>query len=296
MATTVTLTGTGVPYPAAGRAGAGTLVRYDDLALQFDAGRGTTVRLADLDILPHRLTALFLTHLHSDHISDVPDLAHTRWVQDHVFGAGPLPVVVCRGHGEQFLTRMFEPYAYDVAIRRAHVQQTSPEIDLRAFELPDTPAVVWSTPDARVVVEAVRVRHDPVEQAVGYRVTTPDAVVVISGDTRVCLEIEELAAGADVLVHEACRATALGPHVVGTPFETIFSYHADTVAVGAMAQRAGVQNLVLTHLIPAPATDEEEAAFGADVREGGYTGELTIGRDLVTIGTKARPAAEQTPA
>ena len=47
MTTTVTLTGTGVPHPSPGRAGAGVLVSYDDVHLQFDAGRGTVLRLAD---------------------------------------------------------------------------------------------------------------------------------------------------------------------------------------------------------------------------------------------------------
>jgi ribonuclease Z len=134
-----------------------------------------------------------------------------------------------------------------------------------------------------VVVEAVSVHHEPVMEAVAYRVTTPTAIVVISGDTRVCDEVERLSAGADVLVHEACRATALRGLVKGTVFETILSYHADTVPLGALAERAGVQHLVLTHLIPAPRTEPEEEAFAEDVRSGGYTGRVTVGRDLTTV-------------
>jgi hypothetical protein len=65
-------------------------------------------------------------------------------------------------------------------------------------------------------VDAVEVRHEPVTGAVAYGVRTADAVVVISGDTMVCDEVAELADGADVLVHEACRATALASHVAVT--------------------------------------------------------------------------------
>ena len=61
-------------------------------------------------------------------------------------------------------------------------------------------------PDA--TVHAITVRHDPVIPAVGYRVTTADGRVVISGDTAVCAEVEQLAGGADVLVHEAFRRSA----------------------------------------------------------------------------------------
>jgi ribonuclease Z len=95
--------------------------------------------------------------------------------------------------------------------------------------------------------------------------------------------VEGLASEAAVVVHEACRRTALADAVAGTVFETIFSYHADTVELGGMAERAGITHLVLTHLIPAPVTGEDEAAFEADVRSGGYAGRVTVGRDLVTV-------------
>jgi ribonuclease Z len=64
--TTVPLTGTGVPHPAPGRAGSGVLVRHADVALQFDAGRGTLMRLAGAGASAHELDALFITHVHSD--------------------------------------------------------------------------------------------------------------------------------------------------------------------------------------------------------------------------------------
>ena len=147
---------------------------------------------------------------------------------------------------------------------------------------------MWTSAGGEVIVRAVAVHHEPVEDAVGYRVDTPDGAVVISGDTRVCDEIEALCAGAAVLVHEACRTTRLHDVVAGTVFERIFSYHADTVALGAMAQRAGVPHVVLTHLIPPPATPEDEAAFADDLRAGGYTGRVTVGADLCSAERRGR--------
>ena len=79
------------------------------------------------------------------------------------------------------------------------------------------------------------------------------------------------------------RCPALAEVVAGTTFETIFSYHADTVALGTMAARAAVSHLVLTHLIPPPDTAAEADAFAADVRDGGYTGTVTVGQDLTTV-------------
>jgi ribonuclease Z len=281
VATEVILTGTGVPHPRPGRAGAGVLVRRGEVALQFDAGRATVVRLMEAGTPPHALTATFLTHVHSDHVVDLPDLAMTRWVQQQLVASGPLAVVAPEGGAARFVRRMLEPYDEDIALRREHVGAGPVGVVLRTFAVPAEPAEVWAGDAVRV--RAVAVHHEPVPDAVAYRVDTPEGAVVISGDTRVCAEVEDLARGADVLVHEACRTSALAPVIAGTTFETIFDYHADTVALGALAARAAVPHVVLTHLIPPPDSPEDAAAFAEDLRAGGYTGTITVGEDLTTV-------------
>jgi ribonuclease Z len=82
----VSLTGTQSGPPAVnGLAGAGTLVRYGDdsndcntVRLQFDAGRGTTMRLSQIGVSPGQVTAIFFTHVHSDHADGFADLAQLR--------------------------------------------------------------------------------------------------------------------------------------------------------------------------------------------------------------------------
>lgn len=283
MTTTVTLTGTGVPHPSPGRAGAGALVRYGDIALQFDAGRGTTIRLSEAGVSPAALTALFVTHVHSDHLVGLPDVAITRWVMQQLHRTGPLRVHAVEGVAARFVRRMLEPFDDDIHVRREHTGAPAPQVDLHPFGVPSEPTVVWTGDDGRVKVTAMQVRHEPVPEAVAYRIDTPDGSVVISGDTRVCAEVEALAAGVDVLVHEACRAEAMAAAIAGTVFERIFDYHADTVRVGAMAERAGVGHLVLTHLIPAPKDAADEQRFVDDVRRGGYTGPVSVGRDLLSV-------------
>ncbi|HEV7757647.1 MAG TPA: MBL fold metallo-hydrolase [Acidimicrobiales bacterium] len=299
--TTVTLTGTGVPHASPGRAGPGVLVRHGAVALQFDAGRGTVLRLAEAGPAPHEIDAVFLTHVHSDHVVDLADLALTRSIQGTLHPAGPLVIVAPEGETTRFARTMLDPFAADIAVRMAHVQPHPPGLDVRPFALPvppTGPAEVWRSPDGAVRVEAVAVHHEPVAEAVAYRVTTPHSVVVISGDTRVCDEVRDLARGASLLVHEACRASALRDLIAGTLFEHIFEYHADTVALGALAADAGVERLVLTHLVPAPASDEDAAAFAAEVRSGGYAGPLTVGHDLftVTLPTETTDTTETTDA
>lgn len=281
--TTVTLTGTGVPHPSPGRAGPGVLVRHGTTVLQFDAGRGTVLRLAEAGAMVHELDALFVTHVHSDHVIDLPDVVMTRWVQGTLHPAGPLPIVAVEGVATRFASRMLDPFLDDIDLRIEHVQEHPPQLDIRPFTAPTTPTEVWRSEDGTVVVEAAGVHHEPVPEAVAHRVRTPAGVVVISGDTRVCDEVRDLATGADVLVHEACRRSAMQTLIEGTPFERIFDYHADTVALGGLAEAAGVGHLVLTHLIPPPSDAAEEGAFADDVRQGGYTGQLTVGHDLLDV-------------
>ena len=287
--TLVTLTGTGVPHPSPGRAGAGTLVRYGDIALQFDAGRGTVIRLAELGIQPRDITVQFITHVHSDHLVDLPDVAMTRWVQNLAHPSGPLPIVCPEGATEKFARNMFDVFEDDIDSRMTHevsdgtIRADGPAIDLKTFAASYSPMEVWRSESGDVRVDAVAVHHEPVADAVAYRVTTPSAVIVISGDTTVCEEVEKFSTNADVLVHEACRTTPLREVISGTVFEAIFSYHADTVPLGAVAERAGVKHVLLTHLIPQPVNEVEELAFENDLRLGGYSGKVTVGRDLLTL-------------
>jgi ribonuclease Z len=282
MTTEVILTGTGVPHPSPGRAGAGTLVRSGSTAIQFDAGRGTVIRLVEAGTPPSALVALFVTHVHSDHVVDIPDVTMTRWIQNQLTPSAPLPIIAPEGSAARYVRRMLDPFDEDIALRMDHAHQPAPEFALSTFVPTPSPTIVWSSEDDSVTVSAVAVHHEPVD-AVAYRIRTPDGTIVISGDTVVCQEVEDLCVEADILVHEACRTTAMAEAIAGSIFETIFSYHADTVPLGAMAQRAGVHHLVLTHLIPPPVTAQDSAAFEQDVRQGGYSGVVTVGSDLTTF-------------
>lgn len=287
MTLQVIVTGTGTPNLHAHRAGPGVLVRVSQRGrttnLQFDAGRGTVMRLTGAGVRPEDLTALFITHHHSDHLMDVQDVVLTRWILGE--SAGPLPLVTPEGPTSRFVARMLEPWEEDIAVRTAHMfRAAGPEIDHHSFSPSQEPTVVWEMD--RVTVSAVAVAHDPVVDAVAYRVTTPFGSVVISGDTAVCRQVEELAQGADVLIHEALRTSLLGRGERGKFTENLVSYHADTAELGAMAKRLGVPHLLLTHLIPQPKTDEEAQAFADDVRAAGYDGDVRVCSDLdsVTIG------------
>lgn len=284
MATTVVITGSGVPHVQAGRAGAGVLVTHDKVRLQFDAGRATTLRLAEAGVSPRQLSALFISHHHSDHLTGLTDVLFTRWIESHGrFKA--LPVIAPHGPAITFLERMFDPWNDDIDIRRAHTGRTDhPAPAINAFDIAEDTVEVWRHSEIDVRVLARAVHHEPVSPSVAYRVETPDGAMVFSGDTRVCDEVGELARGAKVLVHEAMRKSVMREFAESAPhFGHIMEYHSDVVELAAMAERFEVPHLVLTHLIPAPQPgSEEENLWVDDVRSGGYTGRVTVARDLTS--------------
>jgi ribonuclease Z len=287
MATEVVLTGTGVPHVHPDRAGAGTLIKAGEFRLQFDAGRATSMRLAQVGVKARDLDALFITHHHSDHLIGLVDLIFVRWLENHGSHV-PLTVVAPEGPACTFVERMLDPWQDDINIRREHAERSDePSPRLERF-VAGKLVEVWQRDGVRVLARAVH--HEPVSPAVAFRIETPDGVAVISGDTRVCEEIEELSQGADVLVHESFDRTRVEAFFDRIPhLKHIADYHADTREVGAMAARAGVGTLMLTHLIPAPTDAAGEQHLVDLIRAEGFDGELVVGRDCssVSIGTEA---------
>ncbi len=280
MTTKVTVTGTGTPLATADRAGAGALVCHAETHLQFDAGRATVPRLFAAGSSPADLTALFLTHYHSDHLVGLQDLVLSHWTMDVYDEFGRLPIFAPNGPTTRFCERMLDLWDDDLEVRALHnMREPKPKIDIRGFDVPDVLTEVWSSSDVRVI--AGQVRHEPIVGAVGYRVETPDGVVAISGDTVVCDEMAELARGADVVVYEALRMDVIAKRPPDKQY--IMAYHADTRLIGKQMAELEVPMLMLTHLIPAPKSEADRQAYVDEVREGGYQGEIMVCDDLDSV-------------
>ena len=137
----VTLTGTqGGPQSFNGLAGAGTLVRYGDdtnecgtVKLQFDAGRGTTMRLSRLGIGPEQLNAVFFTHMHNDHTEGFADLVQLRWSFN---GTGPKIDIICTADavsplGVAISCSKFTAHIADAFIQSGEIAQRHSELKER---------------------------------------------------------------------------------------------------------------------------------------------------------------------
>ncbi len=269
----VVILGSGSPLPDPNRAGPSTLVRTSAGDLLVDAGRGVLMRMAGALAGPGGLAAVLLTHLHSDHITDLNDLITMRWATS--FAPLPLTVVGPAGTAE-VVARTEAMLAHDVGYRLAHHDDLTWEPGTVTQEVSD--GVVLERDGVRVT--AAPTDHAPVHPTVAFRIDDAGGSVVLAGDTVPCEGLDRLAAGADVLVHTVVRRDLI--EAIGLPrLVDVLDYHSDVAQAAATAARAGVGTLVLTHLVPAPAPGTEQEWI--DQARAVFDGEVVVAHDLLTI-------------
>jgi ribonuclease Z len=268
----VTLLGTGSPLPSADRAGPATLMRAGGATMLFDCGRGVVLRLTAAGVLPIGLSAVLLTHLHSDHITDLNDIVTTHWVMS----PGPSPLKVVGPPGTRRVVEgVMTMLALDQEYRLAHHDNLTqaPLIEVSEVEPGDQFEV------ADVTVSVHRTDHRPVTPTVGYRVEHEGKVAAIAGDTVPCAELDEMCRDADLFVQTVIR-TDLVQAIPNARLQDILNYHSSVEQAAQTAQRAGVKTLVMTHYVP-PLMPGDEEVWRA-LAAAHFSGTIVLGDDLTT--------------
>ena len=261
------------------RIGISTAIVVDGNLYLVDCGLGMVRQAVAAGLTMDRLRGLFITHLHSDHIVELPGLLLFNWgpgvngIVEPVRIVGPgqsrLPqgaevhVPPSEPGTEQFVWDLLKAYSYDINIRvfdegRAPLDHLVEPEDIRLPRAVDAdpdrnpcpemdPFEVYA--DEHVRVLATLVNHPPVFPAFGFRFESAHGSVAISGDTTEHPNVVRLATGADVLVHEAIDpAFYRAQNLPAELLEHILESHTDLEAVGRVARDAGVGHLVLSHL------------------------------------------------
>jgi len=239
----------------------------------FDCGRGVLMRAAAVASGAAMFRAVFLTHLHSDHITDLNDIVTMRWVMS--FEPNPLAVFGPVGTSSllEATEAMLEP---DIGYRLAHHADLTWRPVARVTEVGT--GVVFDEGGVRVT--AAPTDHSPVRPTVGFRIEEGRRSVVIAGDTVPCTGLDELCRGADVLVHTVVRRDLI--ERVGLPRLTdVLDYHSSVPDAARTASRNGVRTLVLTHLVPAPAPGTEQEWL--DQAAAHFDGEVVLAADLLAL-------------
>ncbi len=269
----ITLLGTGSPMVDPNRAGPSTLVKAGDQTFLVDCGRGVLQRAAAVGVGAADLTAVLLTHLHSDHITDLNDVITTRWVT--TFVRTPLPIIGPPGT-KAVVDGLLTALAPDISYRIAHHADITEPPTLEVYEYTDGP--VWD--QGGVNIRVAPTDHRPVEPTIAFRIEYDGTSVVLAGDSVPCSTLDGLSAGADALVHTVIRKDLIAL-VPNQRLKDILDYHSSVEQAGATAARAGVGTLVLTHYVPplVPGTEDQWRALAATE----FAGTIALGDDLLKV-------------
>lgn len=262
----VAVCGSGSPLANSVRRPSCNLVFAAGKIFVVDAGSGSFALVARWRLPLDRLAGVFLTHFHSDHIADLPEVRLQSWVQQR-----PAPLPVFGGPGiERVVSGFTEAFALDDFYRIGHhgpdflKPANGPMLPQEIANADGTPLkehqskVVYEKDG--LIVTAFAVAHPPVVPAYGYRFDYKGRSVVFSGDTHQSQSLAEHARGADVLLHEAMDKSIVGlaaaaaaraqNPVTAKIMADIPDYHSSPQEAAETAKTAGVAHLVLTHLIP----------------------------------------------
>ena len=252
--------GSASPLGATDRAQTCIMVRAGDEIYIVDIGDGANRNLGRWRIPMNKVQAVLLTHLHSDHISDLADLHLATWIpnmksQLKVYGP----------QGVEFVTRGFEEaYQSDYFFRNEHHGDEVAPLHSVGFE-PITidlnePIIIEKD---GLKVTAFEVPHDPVKPALAFRFDYKGRSIVISGDTIYSENLISYSKDADVLFHEALSMNIVsmmedftkrsGNDLLSKILFDVQDYHTDPVDAAKAANEAGVKHLIFYHLAPAPA-------------------------------------------
>ncbi|HEX4227590.1 MAG TPA: MBL fold metallo-hydrolase [Bryobacteraceae bacterium] len=257
-ATQLVLLGTGTPRADPQRFGPASAVVYNDNAYLFDAGAGV-VRRAEAAAELHNIPALraaqlrrvFITHLHSDHTLGLPDLIFSPWVLGRT-----QPLEVWGPKGTQAMVNDIEAaWNADIDIR-THGLEHGNDTGYRAIVHEIDPGFVYR--DGALTITAIPVHHGSWAQAYGYRIQTPDRVIVLSGDCSPSPALIQACNGCDVLVHEVYTLAGAGQKGAGW-IKYLSQFHTSTDELAGLAKKAHPKLLVLNHQLFSPGAPDAAA-------------------------------------
>jgi ribonuclease BN (tRNA processing enzyme) len=250
--------------PSDGVASSGYLVMHDDSTIMLDAGPGTAVALSK-QLGARRLSAVFVSHQHSDHILDLLAVGKmilgTRLRRDPATGAAVLDESTPR-------VPLFVPEGALAVLQQFAALfpvTTHPLLD-RSFDLAFD--VHEYEPGERLALGDLSLRFELLKHTApncGIRIEAADASLVYTGDTGVTDALPSLATGAGTLLSESTlRETDTSAHG-----------HLSSQDAGRAAADAGVAELILTHFA---STDRAEQEWHRERAAAVFSGPVDLAR------------------
>jgi ribonuclease BN (tRNA processing enzyme) len=263
----VQILGSGGPAINRERASAGYLLWVDGQAkLLLDIGGGTYLRFGQSQAKLSDLAMVAISHLHPDHVSDLPALL---WLSQQT-RKETLPIFGPSGNNvapdfRTFLGRLFDEKTGAFQVLGATLgaaQGNGVRLDVGTVDATKAePSTVFAGQD--LTVTALGIPHGNIP-TLAYRVQTRGVAVVFSSDQNgTDPKFVPFAKGANVLImHLAIAAGATSP------------LHAAPAVVGRIAQDAGIGRLIVSHI------GQFDLDTAISELKKSYAGPLTVGADL----------------
>lgn len=236
----------------------------------FDCGEATQHQILHTSIKPRKIENIFITHLHGDHIFGLPGLLGSRSFQG---GESPLTIYGPPGIKEFIETSLrlssthlkydlhikelkedgiiFNDDTFQVVAKRLEHGILSFGYRIIEKDLPGTLLVeklkqlqIPPGPIYKQLKEGKMVTLDNGKTLKGEDFLGPKKkgrIITIIGDTRFCQASMELAANADLLIHESTFAK----DEEDLAYEY---YHSTTSQAAQVAKKANAKKLLLTHI------------------------------------------------
>ena len=271
----LTLLGTGCPKVDHKRFGPANLVSTKKSSILIDCGSGVTQRLKEAKVSSTNINALFLTHLHSDHVMDLYQLIISSW---HSYRIKPWRVFGPKGT-KKFVNKIMEAWKDEREQRIKYEQRSS----TKAFN------IIVSEFDnygkikiGDLIVEYFTVDHKPVKYAYGFNFYHKKKKLTMSGDTKPCDNLMKYGQLTDLLLHEVFIEDEIKTFEKMRSKKTLHnvkSYHTPSTVVGKIAKIARCKKLVLTHFVPTEFNHKKLIK----VVEKDFGKKPIIGKDLLKI-------------
>ncbi len=248
----VVVLGSGTCSVSLRRNAAGYCLIYNDFTCLLDTSPGAMRQLLRSGVKLSEIDAIFYTHFHVDHISELPFIIFTMKYDPLYHREKPVNIYGSTGliKIKNGFESIFDGWV-NLPEERLIYHELEPKIKNK-FEI------------AGLSVTTMPVKHIP--SSIAYRFETPEGKsVVFSGDLVMCDEIIELAKDADLLILECAF-----------PEDQKSLWHLFPSDAGKIARRAGVKKLVLTHFYPQ--CDESDMITPCK-RE--YDGEVVLAEDFM---------------
>ena len=249
------------PLPHPTRAETCVMIKAGKETFIFDVGNKSIDNLRNWRVPLNQLNSIFISHLHSDHIAELPEIHMWNWVgtgrQSKLKVYGPEGI-------NQVLNGFTEAYSLDWKYRNDHHGEQFAPLETAGFdgyEITDFSVPVYESNG--IVITAFLVDHKPIDPSLAFKIEYKGRSIVLSGDTVYSEAILNNSKDVDVLFHEAFHKGTLDMMYNALPENSssriaivdIQNYHTNTIEVANLAKEANVGHLVYYHLIPAPRTD-----------------------------------------